>query len=96
MTTNFWYYLIVGVVYGFAETVGIRLPPHQYWGMAEMVVGYTGEILVIILLFLGTFINLKTLGLVGGMILSIKMFKWIASNAPALLGLVAKIAMIFA
>lgn len=84
---NFWYWIInnlVGALYGLMVGAGI-LPPHKQWGLAAAVVGYGGELLTLSLVFMGTFIRLRTLAFVVGLIVLMELWR----NKGKLLNVIA-------
>lgn len=77
MNHNFWYWLLtnlIGFIYGFMVGAGI-LPPHQQWGLAAAVTGYGAELFYLSFVFLGTFIRLKTLAFILGLLFLMELWR---------------------
>lgn len=74
---NFWYWIIQSfgdVIVGALIGSGI-LPPHQQWGIALAVVGYGTELLTVLISFVGSFIRLRTVAFVGGLIIFMEIWR---------------------
>ena len=73
---NIWFWLLTMVAQQVSGAV-IRIPAHQYWGLADSIAGYTVELLTIMLRFLGSFIGLQQLGVMVAVIIMFEITLWI-------------------
>lgn len=72
---NFWFWILEAIT---RQVLGwvVRVPAHEYWGVANSITGYGVELLTIMLRYLGAFIGLRQLGVMVGVILTFEIFLW--------------------
>jgi hypothetical protein len=76
MEHNFWFWILEAVTRWVLGWV-TRVPEHEYWGLANMISGYTVEFLTIMLRYVGSFIGLAQLGVMVGIIITFEIILWI-------------------
>ena len=72
---NFWFWILEGLVRMVLGWV-VRVPAHEYWGVANTITGYTVELLTIMLRYVGSFIGLQQLGIMVGIIITFEILLW--------------------
>lgn len=73
---NFWFWLLDGIARQVNITI-VRIPEHQYWGLATSITSYSVELLTIMLRYLGTFIGLRQLGIMVSLIIMFEIVLWL-------------------
>ncbi len=81
MEHNFWYWLIVNFLAFTIEMFLPLFPPHEHWGLAGGILLYGGELSVILLVFIGQFIDFTVLFFVA----SLAMLLWLWKHKGKLL-----------
>lgn len=73
---NFWFWILeylTRLVLGWI----VRVPAHEYWGIANSITGYTVDLLTIMLRYMGGFVGLKQLGILVGIIITFESWLWL-------------------